>query len=234
MLNVRLTIYNNINKEEIKSIRIKLPKQEQELKKDFAELNLNYENLKENETRIKDIRIFVDDEKEAKNTRTMMDNETISIIGLLLDEIIKKADTNGINTSYNKLEEIYKLLESKTKPELVKIEMMLELEMDNINNLQEAIGIIKRDNEYNYYPHVTGKDDFAKMKIEEEYPNDLWLINYLDLYKLGRDITNNANYKYTVQGLIEKKENIQEIKKVMKKKQKIKKRYKNINYELEE
>lgn len=200
MLKFELTILNNVNEEETRGIIIEIPKQKQELEKDFTYLNLNYEELKENQTKVEEVKV-------------KLDNEYMYELGRRLDCIIERANIDGINTSYSKIKEVYKLLENKTEEELKKIEKIIDYEIDSICNIDDAISFIKKEHEYKFYPNILEPADFAREKIEKEFPNALWLIDYLDLCKLGFEITDSPNYMFTDKGLLVKKENIKEMEK---------------------
>ncbi len=206
MVYIRLDI---VNKEEYETseiyreIKILVPRDSEDLERDFEYLGLDYRNLEIQDTHIKECEIVCKD-----------DPAFASDLSDELNLLIDRASDSGYTTPFNDMKVLYDLLNNMRISDRDKLLAVLKSERERITNIKDAIEFANNIDKYHLDSDSHSPEEFAENEIHlgELYMDDV--IPYIDLRTLGKDLIENRNAKLTQYGVLcrmdEGMENIQE------------------------
>lgn len=113
MLEFKLLVFNNIDEDIKNGINIIIPMTIEDSTNEFFKLDLAYEMLNEEDTRIEKMEVLYND-------------KTVVKIGKEFQNIIEKTKEQGKYTSYHKMESLYNELYDKSKKEIIRIGKLLK------------------------------------------------------------------------------------------------------------
>lgn len=194
MVYIRLDI---VNKEEYETseiyreIKILLPRDSEDLERDFEYLGLDYRNLNIQDTHIKECEII------CKN-----DPAFASELSDELNMLIDRASDSGYTTPFNDIRGLYDLFNNIKISDRDKLLAVLKTERERITNIKDAIKFANNIDEYYLDGDSHSPEEFAENEIHlgELYMEDL--IPYIDLRTLGTDLINDRNAKLTDYGVL--------------------------------
>ena len=131
MVYIRLDIVNKYQyqeSEDYKEIKILIPKDSEELEKDFEYLGLDYKNLNIQDTHIKECEIICKDDPEYSSNIT---DE--------INRLIERANDSGYTTPFNDMKEFYKTIKNFVSEDRDKLLAILEAKREQITNMKDAI-----------------------------------------------------------------------------------------------
>lgn len=194
MIYIRLDI---VNKEEYETseiyreIKILIPRDSEDLERDFEYLGLDYRNLDIQDTHIKECEII------CKN-----DPAFASDLSDELNMLIDRASDSGYTTPFNDIRDLYDLLNNIKISDRDKLLAVLKTERERITNIKDAIKFANNIDEYYLDGDSHSPEEFAENEIHlgELYMEDL--IPYINLRALGTDLINDRNAKLTDYGVL--------------------------------
>lgn len=194
MVYIRLDI---VNKEEYETsdiyreIKILIPRDSEDLERDFEYLGLDYRNLDIQDTHIKECEII------CKN-----DPAFASDLSDELNMLIDRASDSGYTTPFNDIRDLYDILNNIKIADRDKLLAILKTERERIINIKDAIKIANNIDEYYLDSDSHSPEEFAENEIHlgELYMEDL--IPYIDLRALGMDLINERDAKLTEYGVL--------------------------------
>lgn len=194
MVYIRLDI---VNKEEYETseiyreIKILIPRDSEDLERDFEYLGLDYRNLDIQDTHIKECEII------CKN-----DPAFASDLSDELNMLIDRASDSGYTTPFNDIRDLYDLLNNIKISDRDKLLAVLKTERERITNIKDAIKFANNIDEYYLDGDSHSPEEFAENEIHlgELYMEDL--IPYINLRALGTDLINDRNAKLTDYGVL--------------------------------
>ncbi|MCI8760654.1 MAG: hypothetical protein HFJ34_06040 [Clostridia bacterium] len=131
MLEFKLLVFNNIDEDIKNGINIIIPMTIEDSTNEFFKLDLAYEMLNEEDTRIEKMEVLYND-------------KTVVKIGKEFQNIIEKTKEQGKYTSYHKMESLYNELYDKSKKEIIRIGKLLKKNRLKVNNIDDAIKYINQ------------------------------------------------------------------------------------------
>lgn len=194
MIYIRLDI---VNKEEYETsdiyreIKILIPRDSEDLERDFEYLGLDYRNLEVQDTHIKECE-FV-----CRNDPSFA-SDLSDEINLLID----RASESGYTTPFNDMRVLYELLNNIKISDRDKLLAVLKTERERITNIKDAIKFTNNIDEYYLDSDSHSPEEFAENEIHlgELYMEDL--LPYIDLETLGKDLIENRNARLTDYGVL--------------------------------
>lgn len=194
MIYIRLDI---VNKEEYETsdiyreIKILIPRDSEDLERDFEYLGLDYRNLEVQDTHIKECE-FV-----CRNDPSFA-SDLSDEINLLID----RASEAGYTTPFNDMRVLYELLNNIKISDRDKLLAVLKTERERITNIKDAIKFTNNIDEYHLDSDSHSPEEFAENEIHlsELYMEDL--LPYIDLETLGKDLIENRNARLTDYGVL--------------------------------
>lgn len=200
MLEIKLNVVNKREFEENHNYReviIRLPKSEEELKKDFEYLGLDYKNLSIQDSHILDCEVIVSDDPHFSGA---MSTE--------LSNIIDRASDLGWTTPYQDIKSMYAILTFLNEDERDKLLAVLEFKREQISNMKDAVKYGNNLNRFEFYNNIHSAEDYAEKLIDDGDVNAQDIIDYIDLERLGDDYYKSEEGVFTNQGLIFEREYI--------------------------
>ena len=194
MVYIRLDI---VNKEEYETsdiyreIKILIPRDSEDLERDFEYLGLDYRNLDIQDTHIKECEIV------CKNDPAIASDLTDE-----LNMLIDRASNSGYTTPFNDMRVLYELLNNIKISDRDKLLAVLKTERERITNIKDAIKFANNIDEYHLDGDSHSLEEFVENEIHlgELYMDDV--IQYIDLKTLGKDLINQRNGKLTEYGVL--------------------------------
>lgn len=203
MLEIKLNVVNKREYEEnhnYREIIIKLPKSEEELKKDFEYLGLDYKNLSIQDSHILDCEVIVSDDPHFSGA-----------ISTELSNIIDKASDSGWTTPYQDIKSMYAILTLLKEDERDKLLAVLEFKREQISNMKDAVKYGNNLSCFEFYNNIHSAEDYAEKLIDDGEVNAQDIIDYIDLERLGDDYYKSEEGVFTNQGLIFEREYIDRV-----------------------
>ena len=194
MVYIRLDIVNKdeYEKSEIyREIKILIPRDSEDLERDFEYLGLDYRNLDIQDTHIKECEIICRD-----------DPAFASSLSDELNLLIDRASDSGYTTPFNDMKEFHKLLNNIETIDRDKLLAILKTERERINNITDVIKFTRNIEKYYLDCNSHSPEEFAKNEIHlgDLYMEDL--IPYIDLITLGLDLIDERKAKLTEYGVL--------------------------------
>lgn len=200
MLEIKLNIVNKREYAEnhnYREIIIKLPKSEEELKKDFEYLGVDYNNLSIQDTHIKEC-VVIDSN----------DPHFSGAISIELSNIIERANNLGWTTSYQDIKSMYAILTFLNEDERDKLLAVLEFKREQISNMKDAVEYCSHLSWYSFFNGINTPEEYAEELVKSRELDIDDIISYIDLRQLGMDYIKNESRKnkFTQYGLLFEKE----------------------------
>lgn len=203
-LKLKINIVNKYEYQESENYReivIKLPRDKEELEKDFKYLGLDYNNLSIQDTHILECEI-IDTNDPAFSANISQE----------LSNIIDRANTSGYTTPYQNIKSMFSIIKSLNGEERDKLLAVLELKREQICNMQDAVKFgINLDN-YKFYSGIETSEDYARELIKNNEIKIQDIEDYIDMQHLGDDYCYSEAGVFTKHGLIFENEFIDKIK----------------------
>ena len=176
-----------------KEIKIAIPKNSEELEKDFEYLGLDYKNLSLQDTHIKECAIICEEDPDF----------SVNITGEI-NNLIIKASNLGYTTPFNDIKELYGLINKIQPDERDKLLAIFKAEEENIENIKDVLKYTKSLKDYHLDWASLSPEEFAKNEIHsgELYMEDV--LPYIDLETLGKDLIENRHARLTDYGVLSK------------------------------
>ena len=197
----RIDIINKKQYEEserYKEIKITFPKDEEELKKDFEYLELNYHNLTIQDTNIVEC-IFIDRE----------DEDFAFDLSSAIKKVINNIDEIGETIPFQDIEKFYNIVKNLDTFEKDKLLAIMEGMKKQIHNIKDAIKYAQNIDCFN----LTEADDNESLARRLVYEGDIDiedLMEYADMYKLGKDYAEDKNMIQTEYGYLNQERDLKE------------------------
>ena len=174
-----------------KEIKISIPKDSEELERDFEYLGLDYKNLDIQDTHIKECAIICEEDPDF----------SVNITGEI-NNLIIKANRFGYTTPFNDMRDLYNLINNLKADERDKLLAVLKAEEENIKNIKDILKYTKSLNNYYLDCESFSPEEYAKNEIHlgELYMEDI--LPYIDLERLGKDLIEDRNAKLTDYGVV--------------------------------
>lgn len=200
MLEIKLNIVNKREYAEnhnYREIIIKLPKSEEELKKDFEYLGVDYNNLSIQDTHIKEC-VVIDSN----------DPHFSGAISIELSNIIERANDLGWTTPYQDIKSMYAILTFLNEDERDKLLAVLEFKREQISNMKDAVKYCSHLSWYSFFNGINTPEEYAEELVKSRELDIDDIISYIDLRQLGMDYIKNESRKnkFTQYGLLFEKE----------------------------
>ena len=174
-----------------KEIKISIPKDSEELERDFEYLGLDYKNLDIQDTHIKECAIICEEDPDF----------SVNITGEI-NNLIIKANRFGYTTPFNDMRDLYNLINNLKADERDKLLAVLKAEEENIKNIKDILKYTKSLNNYYLDCESFSPEEYAKNELHlgELYMEDI--LPYIDLERLGKDLIEDRNAKLTDYGVV--------------------------------
>ncbi len=200
MLEIKLNVVNKREYAEnynYREIIIKLPKSEEELKKDFEYLGLDYNNLSIQDTHITEC-VVVDSN----------DPYFSSVMSIKLANIIEKANELEWTTPYQDIKNMFELIKEYKDYERDKLLAILELKQEQIANMKDAVKYGSHLSWYSFFNGIDSPEEYAEELVKSGELDIDDIISYIDLRQLGIDCikSESRENKFTQYGLLFEKE----------------------------
>lgn len=203
MLEIKLNVVNKKEYEENHNYReviIKLPKSEEELKKDFEYLDLDYKNLSIQDSHILDCEVIDSNDPHFSGA-----------ISTALSNIINRASDSGWITPYQDIKSMYAILTFLNEKERDKLLAVLEFKKEQISNMKDAVKYGNNLKCFEFYNNIHTPEDYAEKLIEDGDVNAQDITDYIDMQRLGDDYYKSEEGVFTNHGLIFEKEYIDKV-----------------------
>lgn len=200
MLEIKLNVVNKREYEENHNYReviIRFPKSEEELKRDFEYLGLDYKNLSIQDSHILDCEVI-----DSNNPHFS------GMISTELSNIIDRASNSGWTTPFQDIKSMYNILTFLNEDERDKLLAVLELKREQISNMKDAVKYGKNLDCFEFYNNINSAEEYAEKLIADENVVAQDIIDYIDLERLGEDYYKSEEGIFTNQGLIFEREYI--------------------------
>ena len=182
--------YENHNRD-YREIKISIPKDSEELEKDFDYLGLDFKYLNPQDTHIKECSVIFEDDPDF----------SINITGMLNNMMIRQSNL-GYTTSFNDMKELYNSIQNLNASDRNKLLALFKAEEDKIKNVKDVIKYIKNLDKFYLDENSFSYEQFAENEIDlgEVYMDDV--LPYIDLETLGKDLIEDRNAKLTDYGVL--------------------------------
>lgn len=195
MVYIRLDIVNKKQYEEYdqnyKEIKISIPKDSEELERDFEYLGLDYKCLDIQDTHVKECAIICKEDPDF----------SVNLTGRM-NRLIARTENKGFMTPFNYMKEFYNVINNIQAEDRDKVLAIFEAEEEHITNIKDVIKYIKNLDRFYLDWTSLSPEEYAKNEIHtgELYMEDV--LPYIDLEKLGKDLIQNRNAKLTQYGVL--------------------------------
>lgn len=198
-ITMKLNIVNKHEYEEQEDYReiiLKIPNQIERLERDFKYLGLDYNDLSIQDTHILNCEII---DKSDQNFSTE--------ITTAISNIIARASDSGYTSSYQYVIKMFAIINTLDNEDKYKLLAILESERQNIYNLKDAIKFANNINCFELFD-VYDEEELARRLIynQEIYMEDV--MEYADLQRLGKDVSEDQGIIKTNQGYLRQNEDI--------------------------
>lgn len=152
MIYIRLDIVNKYEYEDseyYKEVKVLIPKDSEELEKDFEYLGLDYKNLSLQDTHIKECEIICKEDPDF----------SVNLTGRL-NRLIAKASNNGYTTPFNNMNELYNSINNMNSKDRDKLLSVFEAEEEKIED---------RNAKLTGYGVLCRMDEGREQEDEEEF-----------------------------------------------------------------
>ena len=208
-LKMKLNIVNKKEyelNEDYREIVIKIPKDSEELEKDFKYLGLDYNNLSIQDSHVLNCEIIdTDDPYFSRRVSTTLSN------------IIVRASDSSYTTPYQDIKSMFAIIKCLNSEDRDKLLAVLELKREQICNMKDAVILGNNLDNYKFYAGIETSEDYARKLIKSNEIKIQDIEEYIDMQHLGDDLCNSESGKFTQYGLIFENEFINKLKNICKK-----------------
>lgn len=200
MLEVKLNVVNKREYEENQNYReiiIRLPKSDEELKRDFEYLGLDYDNLSIQDSHILDCEVIDTNDPHFSGA-----------ISTELSNIIDRASDSGWTTPYQDIKSMYAILALLSEEKRDKLLAILEFKREEISNMKDAVKFGNNLSNFVFFNNINTPEDYAEELIRARELSVDDIMDYIDLGRLGKECIQSDNAKFTEQGLIFEKDEV--------------------------
>ena len=200
MLEIKLNVVNKREYQENRNYReiiIRLPKSEEELKKDFEYLGLDYKNLSIQDSHVLDCEVVDSNDPHFSGA-----------ISTKITNIIDRASASGWTTPYQDIKSMYAILTFLNENERDKFLSVLEFKREQISNMADAVKFGNNLNWFVFFNNVNTPEEYAEHLIRTRELGVEDIIDYIDLTRLGDNCMKSENAKLTEQGVIFEKDEV--------------------------
>lgn len=173
-----------------KEIKIIIPRDTEELKRDFSYLELDYDNLSIQDTHIKECEVICRDNPAFS---AEMSGE--------INNIIVRASESGYTTPFNDMKEFYGKIKNLDIKDRDKLLAILEAKRENIENIRDAIKFADNINCFELI-EAENTEELARNLIYNCEIDMEDLIDYADLDRLGEEYADDKGMIKTEQGFL--------------------------------
>lgn len=194
MVYIRLDI---VNKEEYETsaiyreIKILIPRDSEDLERDFEYLGLDYRNLDIQATHIKECEIICKDDPDfSVNLASKINN------------LIAKASKSGYTTPFSDMKELQSMISNLQLEERNKLLAILEVEEEHITNIRDVLSCTRNLDKYYLDSDSFSLEEYAENEIHLGglYMEDV--LPYINFKELGIDLLRERNAKLTQYGVL--------------------------------
>lgn len=194
MVYIRLDI---VNKEEYETsniyreIKILIPRDSEDLERDFEYLGLDYRNLDIQDTHIKECEIICKDDPDfSVNLASKINN------------LIVKASKSGYTTPFSDMKEFQSMINNLQLEERNKLLAILEVEEEHITNIRDVLRYTRNLDKYYLDSDSFSLEEYAENEIHLGgiYMEDV--LPYINFKELGTDLLRERNAKLTQYGVL--------------------------------
>lgn len=173
-----------------KEIKIIIPRDTEELRRDFSYLGLDYDNLSIQDTHIKECEVICKDDPAFS-----------AEISGEINNIIMRASESGYTTPFTDMKKFYGKIKGFDNVEKDKLLTILEGKRKNIENIKDAI---KFADNINCFELIKAEDteELARNLIHNCEIDMEDLMNYADLETLGKDYADDKGMIKTEHGFL--------------------------------
>ena len=179
-----------------KEVKIIIPREFQELKKDFQYLDLDYENLSIQDTHIIGCE-FIDKENPQFSDE----------LSTKINNLITKSSVSGYTTTFQDMKKFYGVIKNFEGEDKSKLLSILEANTRNINTIKDAI-IYSKNIDCFELIEVDDKKELARYLVHNGEIDCDDLMDYADMERLGDDYAKDKNMKETQQGFLSQNSNL--------------------------
>lgn len=188
-------------KDNYKEIIIVLPKDSEELEKDFEYLGLDYKFLSVQDTHVKKVEILNFSNKRLSNA-----------LNEFLENVKEESDRNGYTMPFNNVKHLYDTIKDFNESQMVKLLAVLEAERGSIENINDLVDFSNRLDEYVLDDEIFDAEAYARslfdngdLVVEDvtDYINIDDIIDCIDLDAIGRDHALDHDRTITTYGVVE-------------------------------
>ncbi len=182
--------YENHNRD-YREIKISIPKDSEQLEKDFDYLGLDYKYLDIQDTHIKECSVIFEDDPDF----------SINITGILNNMMIRESNL-GNTTPFTDMKELYNVIKDLNPTERNKLLALFKAEENKIKSIKDVIKYIKNLDKFYLDENSFSYEQFAENEIDlgEVYMDDV--LPYIDLETLGKDLIEDRNAILTDYGVL--------------------------------
>lgn len=182
--------------ENYREVIIKIPNTRERIEEAFKYLKLDYNNLSIQDTHVLEC--------------TIIDNSDPNLSALMsieISRVIKNASDLGYTTPYQDIKKIHNILNTLDSEDKYKMLAILEGQREYIHNMQDVIKYANNINCFELFD-VCDEEELARRLIynQEIYMEDL--MEYADLQRLGKDLSEDQGIIKTNQGYLRQNEDI--------------------------
>lgn len=194
MVYIRLDI---VNKEEYETsdiyreIKILIPRDSEDLERDFEYLGLDYRNLDIQDTHIKECEIICKDDPDFSVNLTSK-----------INNLIAKASKSGYTTPFNDMKELQSMISNLQSEERNKLLAILEVDEEHITNVRDVLRCVRNLDKYYLDSDSFSLEEYAENEIHLGglYMEDV--LPYINFKELGIDLLRERNAKLTQYGVL--------------------------------
>lgn len=194
MLYFRIDLVNKKQYEEsniYKEIKITLPREKEELIKDFNYLELNYNNLSIQDTHIKECEVScLDDPDFSKKITASINN------------LINSSNERGLTTTFQEIEDLnYKMMHLKSY-DRCKLLAIIEAKDGYITDLKKLTKYVEHLDCFELEEDILSNEEYGRWAFEhgDVYTEDI--LDYIDFETFGNDYVEENNAVLTKEGML--------------------------------
>lgn len=192
-LKIKMDIVNKYEyqeNEDYREIIIKIPKETEKLENDFRYLGLDYNNLSIQDTHVLECEVI--DTNDPQFSATMSTE---------ISNIIIKANKEGYTTPFQDIKSIFAIIKSLGSEERDKLLAVLNIKKEEISNMKDAIKFANNIDCFELV-NATDEEELSRYLVYNGYIDVEDLMDYADLYRLGKDYSEDKNMIKTEQGYL--------------------------------
>lgn len=194
MIYIKLNIVNKYEYQEnddYKEIKILLPRDSEDLERDFDYLGLDYKFLNIKDTHIKECQFI------CKEDPMFASNITDDI-----NRLIARASELGYTTPFNEMKKFYEAVNNLDTTDRDKLLAILQVKENHIENITDALKCFEELEKYHLDLDSFDECEFAgnQIRLGDLYMEDV--LPYINMRALGKDLIRERNARVTKYGVL--------------------------------